>query len=103
MNTAMNEAAGAIRDQINMLMNGYEDILLDRIVMRAQQARERGGAVRADDNRESLKIRLDAYNQETAPLVEYDSSYRLLRTIDGLQSIDDVTKSIFAALRGVSS
>jgi adenylate kinase len=77
-----------------------EEILLDRIVTRAQQAEERGEAVRADDNRESLKIRLDAYKQETALLIEYYRNHHLLRTIDGLQPIDDVTRSIFAVLKG---
>lgn len=77
-----------------------EEVLLNRVVARARQAMERGQAVRADDNAEALKIRLDAYYKETAPLVEYYRSKKVLRSIDGLQSIEDVTSDIFRALDG---
>jgi adenylate kinase len=76
-----------------------EQILLDRVMARAEQARQQGHAVRADDNRDALKIRLDAYNQETAPLIEYYRSKQILWTIDGLQPIDAVTHNIFKALK----
>jgi adenylate kinase len=75
-----------------------EEMLLDRVESRARQARELGHPVRADDNREALKIRLDAYFQETAPLIDYYRSRHTLRSIDGLQSIDAVTGDIFNAL-----
>jgi len=75
-----------------------EEMLLDRVETRARQARKLGHPVRADDNREALKIRLDAYFQETAPLIDYYRSRRTLRSIDGLQPIDAVTGDIFKAL-----
>ena len=61
-----------------------ETVLLDRIEARAREAREQGGAVRADDNHETLKLRIDAYNEQTAPLVDYYRSRNILRTVDGL-------------------
>jgi adenylate kinase len=76
-----------------------EEILLDRVMARAEQAKLQGHAVRADDNLGALKIRLDAYNQETAPLIEYYRSKRILWTIDGLRPIDAVTQDIFNALK----
>jgi adenylate kinase len=75
-----------------------ERILLDRIKMRAQEAKDRGQAVRADDNPEALKIRLDAYNEQTAPLVQYYRSRGVLRSVDGLQAIDAVTHDVFQAI-----
>jgi adenylate kinase len=42
-----------------------EAVLLPRVMTRANEARQRGEAIRADDNYEALKIRLDAYNQQT--------------------------------------
>jgi adenylate kinase len=75
-----------------------EDVLLDRVVARARQAKANGQAVRADDNAAALKIRLDAYFQETAPLIEYYRSKKVLRSVDGLQSIPEVTRDIFEAL-----
>ena len=76
-----------------------EDVLLDRVVARARQAKENGQAVRADDNAAALKIRLNAYFQETAPLIGYYRSKNVLRSVDGLQSIAEVTREIFEALK----
>ncbi|MFQ5439765.1 MAG: adenylate kinase [Paracoccaceae bacterium] len=53
---------------------------------------------RADDNAESLKVRLMAYYKETSPLIGYYYAKGLLRTVDGLQSIDGVAVSIRDAL-----
>jgi adenylate kinase len=75
-----------------------EEILLERVMSRVQQAKRSGQAVRADDNRDALKLRLDAYNQETAPLIEYYQSKRILTSIDGLQAIDVVIKDVLRAL-----
>jgi len=75
-----------------------EDKLLDRVEARAHQAKKLGKPVRADDNRDALKIRLDAYYQETAPLIDYYRSRHTLRSIDGLQPIDAVTNDIFKTL-----
>lgn len=49
---------------------------------------------RKDDNADAMKVRLDAYEKETAPLVEFYSRKGLLKKIDGLQDIDKVTKDI---------
>jgi adenylate kinase len=75
-----------------------ENILLDRVTTRAQEAKERGEPVRADDNQESLKIRLDAYNRQTAPLIEYYRRKNTLKVIDGLQPVDAVTRDLFKAI-----
>ncbi|KJC51301.1 adenylate kinase [Bradyrhizobium sp. LTSP885] len=78
-----------------------EDILLDRIETRAQEAKARGHTARADDNHEALKVRLDAYNEQTAPLVEYYRAKGVLRSIDGLQAVDAVTHDVFHAIEGL--
>src|SRR6267378_4167271 len=61
-----------------------EEVLLDRIVTRAREAAQAGGAVRADDNHEALKVRIDAYR-----------SRNVLKSVDGLQPVDSVTEQIF--------
>jgi adenylate kinase len=76
-----------------------EEILLDRVMARAEQAKRHGHTMRADDNRDALKIRLDAYNQEAAPLIEYYRSKQVLWTIDGLRPINAATQDIFNALK----
>jgi len=75
-----------------------EKILLDRILVRAREAKEQGIAQRADDNHESLKVRLDAYRAQTAPVIDYYRARGILRSIDGLQPIDQVTAELFEAI-----
>ncbi|MGA7154786.1 MAG: adenylate kinase, partial [Pseudolabrys sp.] len=43
---------------------------------------------------EVLKGRLSAYRAQTAPLVDYYASKGMLKTVDGMASIDDVTAAI---------
>lgn len=53
---------------------------------------------RADDNAESLKQRLMEYYKKTSPLIGYYYHAGKLAAVDGLGEIDDVAKSIRAAL-----
>jgi adenylate kinase len=61
------------------------------------RAAETGGA-RADDNVETLKKRLEVYKAQTAPVLPFYRDKGLLETIDGMQSMDAVTRAIEAAL-----
>ena len=54
---------------------------------------------RADDNAETLRSRLLAYYKETAPLLGYYHALGLLKSVDGMADIDDVTKQLEAALK----
>lgn len=71
-----------------------ENALLDRIRARAE---ETDGA-RSDDNAETLKQRLQVYNDQTAPILPYYAEKGLLRKIDGMAPIDEVTEQIEAVL-----
>jgi adenylate kinase len=75
-----------------------DEILLQRIEKRVAEMQARGEPVRADDNAESLKKRLDAYRAQTAPVSDYYASKGALKTVDGMAPIDDVTKAIAAHL-----
>jgi len=75
-----------------------EHVLFDRIVTRVKEAADRGEAVRRDDNPETLRRRLAAYSEETAPLLDYYERQGLLRSVDGLQPIEIVTDRLFAAI-----
>ena len=79
-------------------LHADQKVLLDRITTRARQAREGGGVVRTDDNHEALKVRLDAYNEQTAPVIDYYRSRNVLRTIDGLRPVDAVTSELFGMI-----
>jgi len=75
-----------------------ETALLARI---EQRALETVGGARADDNADALTKRLDVYQRQTAPLIAYYKDKGLLKSVDGMQSIDAVTKSILAVLESV--
>ncbi|EKS31964.1 adenylate kinase [Afipia clevelandensis] len=75
-----------------------EKILLDRILIRANEAKERGIAQREDDNHDSLKVRLDAYRAQTAPVIDYYRARGILKSVDGLQPIEHVTADVFKAI-----
>lgn len=79
-----------------------DDVLVDRIVNRAKEAVAAGGTARADDNEESLKVRLMAYYKDTSPLIGYYYAKGLLQQVDGLGTIDGVGKDIATALDAVS-
>jgi adenylate kinase len=71
-----------------------EKALLDRIATRIAEMQSRGEKVRADDNPESLKTRLRAYRAQTEPLINHYGKKGLLRSVDGMASIDAVTAAI---------
>jgi len=55
---------------------------------------------RPDDNPESFKVRLKAYNDQTAPLIPYYQRHNKLVEVDGMGSIEEVADAIDAALDG---
>lgn len=76
-----------------------ESILLKRIETRIAEMKARGQTIRADDNPDALKARLDAYRAQTAPLVDYYARKGVLRTVDGMAPIPEVAKAIDNELR----
>ena len=75
-----------------------EDILIHRVKNRIAEMRARGEPLRADDNPEVLHQRLEAYRAQTAPLIAHYAGTGLLKRVNGMASIDDVTAAIGRAL-----
>lgn len=71
-----------------------ESALLKRMEKRVADTLAAGGQVRADDNPESFKKRLNEYREKTAPLSAYYAGTGQLRTIDGMAEMDAVTAEI---------
>ena len=69
-------------------------VLLRRIEKRIADTKARGDSVRADDTPEVLKKRLDAYQAQTAPLIDYYGKKGALRTVDGMAPIPQVGVAI---------
>ena len=75
-----------------------DEVLVGRIVGRAEEARAAGKPVRADDNEESLRFRLMEYYKKTAPLIGYYHAKGNLSSVNGLGAIDEVQTAIAAIL-----
>ena len=75
-----------------------EDALLKRIENRIAEMKARGEPLRADDNADVLRQRLEAYRKLTAPLVAYYRTQKVLRTVNGMAPIPEVTAAIDKAL-----
>ncbi|SFK29141.1 adenylate kinase [Methylocapsa palsarum] len=74
------------------------EALLARIQKRADETLAGGAAVRADDNPEAFKIRLDAYHAQTAPVSAYYAAKGELYEVDGMAPVDAVSEAINTAL-----
>ena len=75
-----------------------ENALLARIEKRARETLAAGGAVRADDTPETFKTRLESYRLQTAPVSAYYAGRGVLKTVDGMAPIDQVTAALDKAL-----
>jgi adenylate kinase len=73
------------------------ETLTQRIINRARESAATTGA-RADDNAEVVRNRLTVYREQTAPLVAYYRGRGLLKSVDGMASVDDVTAAIRRAV-----
>lgn len=54
---------------------------------------------RDDDHEDTMRKRLDVYELQTSPLVEYYGKAALLRTVDGVGSIDGIQQQILSILQ----
>ena len=70
-----------------------EAALFARIENRASE-RRRTGKARSDDSAEILRKRLEVYHRNSAPLLPYYRAKGLLRSVDGMLSIESVATQI---------
>ena len=74
------------------------EILIARILKRAQESAD---GPRDDDTEEALQHRLRVYEEQTAPVADFYAEKGILRTLDGMQEIDEVTQQIRSALDAI--
>lgn len=92
----LDETGQSLDHAIELAVN--DEILVERILGRAADAVAAGGTARADDNEESLKVRLMAYYKQTSPLIGYYYAKGDLSSVDGLGTMDDVAAEISGVL-----
>ncbi len=80
-----------------------ESALLQRVETRVAEMRARGEDVRIDDTPEVLTKRLASYRSLTEPLIHYYSERRKLLTVDGMMTIEHVTREINRILSAIGA
>ena len=94
--------AAALDDLLGRLKQSFDyavqldvatELLVERIAGRAQ------AEGRADDTPESVRTRLQIYNDQTAPVIDYFRQHGQLTVIDGVGSLDEVFTRILEAIQ----
>lgn len=75
-----------------LLLEADTDTVVERLLARG---RESG---RSDDTAETIRHRQNVYAEQTAPLVDVYESRGILRRVDGMAPIEDVTAALREAL-----
>lgn len=55
-------------------------------------------SIRKDDNADTVKSRLEAYHEQTSPLIEFYTTMGVMVTLDGTKDVSEVTSDMIAAL-----
>lgn len=69
------------------------EVLIDRLVKRAQIED------RSDDNEETIRTRMDVYEQQTRPLLEYYGNKNLVVEVNGRQKIEEVHADLIEVIQ----
>ncbi len=80
-----------------------ESALLNRVETRVAEMQARGEEVRIDDTPEVLSKRLANYRAQTEPLIHYYSERRKLLMVDGMMTIEHVTREINRILSAIGA
>lgn len=80
-----------------------EEVLIERLKTRIAQTIAAGQPVRGDDNEETMRKRFGVYRAQTAPILPYYEAEGLLRKVDGMAPIEDVTAQIEGFLEEVKA
>ena len=74
------------------------EVLIGRILKRAAESAD---GPREDDTEEALQHRLRVYEEQTAPVADFYAGKGILRTLDGMQEMDEVASQIKSALQEI--
>ena len=82
---------------IALLLEVPQDLLVDRLAGRAS------AEGRKDDNPDTVRARLQVYQEQTAPVAEYYRQRGQMTALDGTGSIDQVRQRLLAAIGTVTA
>ena len=92
--TAQADALGALAEGLGKPIEAvvYLEVGEEELVSRLL------GRGRADDNEETIRTRLSVYRSQTEPLISYYEEKGLLRRVEGVGTMDEITERISAAV-----
>ena len=82
---------GTELDMVLLLVVEQEEVVGRLVARGAEQGR-------SDDTEETIRRRLEVYAEQTAPLIDVYEQRGLVRRVDGMASIDEVTAALHEAL-----
>ena len=103
-NVAQAEALDAMLADKEMALDAVVELAVDPEVLIGRilkRAAESAAGPREDDTEEALQHRLRVYEEQTAPVAEFFAAKGILKTLDGMQEMDDVTQQIKAVLEEI--
>ena len=100
-NLAQADALDALMERIGQPMDAAVQLEVPTEMLVERIAGRSAAEGRADDSPESVRTRLQVYNDQTAPVVDFFRQRGKLSVVDGVGSLDDVFARIVEALRPV--
>jgi len=83
----------AITDVRIISLDAPEDELVERLVKRGLDSG------RSDDTEETIRHRLEVYQEQTSPVQDFYKKHRKVAGVDGLGGIDEITERIHGVLK----
>lgn len=84
---------GKVNEQFVLFLSCPVDVCISRCLNRGQG--------RTDDNEESLKKRVETYNQQTFPIIEHFQKVGLVKEVKSDRAIDQVYEDVVKAFKSV--
>ena len=103
---AQAQALEALLQERDLALHAVLELQVDEAALLARmrsRLKESGQAPRADDTEEALATRLKVYRRQTAPVSAFYQERGLLRSLDGMQPIDAVSRAMDDALDGIKT
>ena len=99
---AQAEALDAMLDDQGISLNKVIEIQVDEVALfaRIEKRAAETGAARSDDNADVLAQRLKVYHINTAPVLPYYREKGQLVSVDGMQTVENVSEAIRQCLDG---
>lgn len=85
---ALDEMLGAEGLDAVVVFEVPEDVLVERLL----------GRGRADDTEAAIRTRLEIYEEQTAPLIEFYESRGIVKRVAGVGSVDEITDRVLEVL-----